>query len=224
MFAVVRQIQPGHYVELQLDQPSRIVQRRYWELRADPVHSLSLDEAAQPSRALPGQRAPRLTQRRAVGAAFSGGVDSSANVTAMRALSGPELDLHTFSYVADDPAVSEEQRTQPSRETSVWRTPSMRAPGSARGPRPADRRGRALRGDEHLCAVPSLPARTRGRCQGNARRPRRGRAFRRLHVLPPGPRRGPPRERPPPDHLPAPVRALGPAGRESGRGRRERPA
>ncbi len=110
MFAAVRQIQPGHYVELQLDQPSRIVQRRYWELRADPVDSLSLDEAASCLRELFLDNV-RLHLRSdvPVGAAFSGGVDSSANVTAMRALSGPELELHTFSYVADDPAVSEEQ-------------------------------------------------------------------------------------------------------------------
>jgi asparagine synthase (glutamine-hydrolysing) len=55
-----------------------------------------------------------------VGAAFSGGVDSSANVTAMRYLSGPELDLHTFSYVADDPALNEERWMQlVARETGA---------------------------------------------------------------------------------------------------------
>src|SRR4029077_3386884 len=51
---------------------------------------------------------------------FSGGVDSSANVTAMRYLSGPDLDLHTFSYIADDPAVSEEHWMKlVARETGV---------------------------------------------------------------------------------------------------------
>jgi asparagine synthase (glutamine-hydrolysing) len=110
MFAAVRQIQPGHYVELPLDQPSRVVQRRYWELQPDPVDSLSLDEAASYLRELFLDNV-RLHLRSdvPVGAAFSGGVDSSANVTAMRSLSGPALELHTFSYVADDPAVSEEQ-------------------------------------------------------------------------------------------------------------------
>jgi asparagine synthase (glutamine-hydrolysing) len=44
-----------------------------------------------------------------VGAAFSGGVDSSANVTAMRALSGNSLELHTFGFVPEDPALSEER-------------------------------------------------------------------------------------------------------------------
>lgn len=110
MFAAVRQILPGHYVDLPLDQPGRVVQRRYWELQPDPVDGLSLEEAASYLRELFLDNV-RLHLRSdvPVGAAFSGGVDSSANVTAMRALSGPELELHTFSYVADDPAVSEEQ-------------------------------------------------------------------------------------------------------------------
>jgi asparagine synthase (glutamine-hydrolysing) len=43
-----------------------------------------------------------------LGVAFSGGVDSSANVTAMRRLSGDGLELHTFSFVPEDPALSEE--------------------------------------------------------------------------------------------------------------------
>ena len=43
-----------------------------------------------------------------VGAALSGGIDSSAIVAAMRAVE-PRADLHTFSFVADDPAIGEEQ-------------------------------------------------------------------------------------------------------------------
>jgi asparagine synthase (glutamine-hydrolysing) len=43
-----------------------------------------------------------------VGAALSGGIDSSAIVAAMRAVE-PRADLHTFSFVADDPTIGEEQ-------------------------------------------------------------------------------------------------------------------
>ena len=48
-----------------------------------------------------------------VGAALSGGVDSSAIVCLMRSLYGDRLDLHTFSFIADDPTLSEEQWVAP---------------------------------------------------------------------------------------------------------------
>ena len=43
-----------------------------------------------------------------IGAALSGGIDSSAIVCAMRHLE-PELPIHTFSYIADDSSVDEEK-------------------------------------------------------------------------------------------------------------------
>jgi asparagine synthase (glutamine-hydrolysing) len=43
-----------------------------------------------------------------VGAALSGGIDSAAIVTAMRLVQGPNLDLHTFSYIANHPTLNEE--------------------------------------------------------------------------------------------------------------------
>jgi asparagine synthase (glutamine-hydrolysing) len=109
MFAGIRQVEPGHYLELPLDEPDRIVDRQYWSLEPQPVDGLSLDEAADRLREL-FLESVRLHLRSdvAVGAAFSGGVDSSANVTAMRRLS-PDVELQTFSYVADDPTVNEER-------------------------------------------------------------------------------------------------------------------
>jgi asparagine synthase (glutamine-hydrolysing) len=121
MFAAIGQVQPGHYLELPLDAPDRIVERHYWSLEPEPVDGLSLDGAAERLRELFLDNV-RLHLRSdvPVGAAFSGGVDSSANVTAMRRLSGQDLELHTFSYVADDPAVSEERWMQlVARETGV---------------------------------------------------------------------------------------------------------
>ncbi len=113
IFAAIRQVEPGHYIELELDTPQRLVEQEYWRLEPQPVDGLSLDQAAERLRELFLDNV-RLHLRSdvPVGAAFSGGVDSSANVTAMRLLSGENLDLHTFSYVADDPAVNEERWMQ----------------------------------------------------------------------------------------------------------------
>ena len=44
-----------------------------------------------------------------VGVSLSGGVDSSAITAMVRAVQGPEGPLHTVSYVADDPKLSEER-------------------------------------------------------------------------------------------------------------------
>jgi asparagine synthase (glutamine-hydrolysing) len=121
MFAAIRQVPPGHYLELPLDEPGRMATRRYWSLEPQALEGMTLDEAAERVRELFLDNV-RLHLRSdvPVGAAFSGGVDSSANVAAMRYLSGRDLELHTFSYVADDPAVSEESWMQlVARETDV---------------------------------------------------------------------------------------------------------
>jgi asparagine synthase (glutamine-hydrolysing) len=110
MFAAIRQLQPAHYLELQLDRPQRSVEKPYWRLEGQPLDGLSLEEAAEGLREL-FLDSVRLHLRSdvPVGAAFSGGIDSSANVAAMRRLSGDDLELHTFSYIPDDPALSEER-------------------------------------------------------------------------------------------------------------------
>jgi asparagine synthase (glutamine-hydrolysing) len=110
MFADIRQVQPAHYLELSLDEPGRISERRYWQLEAEPLDGLSLDAAAERLRLLfLDSVCMHLRSDVPVGAAFSGGVDSSANLTAMRSLSGSDLDIHAFSYLPEDPALSEER-------------------------------------------------------------------------------------------------------------------
>jgi asparagine synthase (glutamine-hydrolysing) len=82
---------------------------RYWQVELDKNIDLSFDEAAAKLREL-FLESIRLHLRSDVpiGTALSGGIDSSAIVTAMRHLE-PGLEIHTFSYTADDPAVSEER-------------------------------------------------------------------------------------------------------------------
>ena len=113
MFEGILQVEAGHYIEVPLDTPNRLVERQYWSLEPQPVDGLSLDEAADRLHEL-FLDSVRIHLRSdvPVGAAFSGGVDSSANVAAMRRLSGPELELHTFSYLADDPVLNEERWVQ----------------------------------------------------------------------------------------------------------------
>jgi asparagine synthase (glutamine-hydrolysing) len=110
MFAGIRQVEPGHYVEVPLEAPHHLDDTEYWRLEPEPLDGLSLDEAAARLQEL-FLDSVRIHLRSdvPVGAAFSGGVDSSANVAAMRRLSGPGLDLHTFSYIADDPVLNEER-------------------------------------------------------------------------------------------------------------------
>jgi asparagine synthase (glutamine-hydrolysing) len=81
----------------------------YWRIDLERTSDLSFGEAAARLRELFLENV-RLHLRSdvPVGAALSGGIDSSSIVMGMRRVE-PELALHTFSYVADDPAVSEER-------------------------------------------------------------------------------------------------------------------
>jgi asparagine synthase (glutamine-hydrolysing) len=110
MFAGIRQLRPAHYLEVPLDTPARMVEVPYWHLEPEPLDDLTFDEASERLRAL-FLNSVRLHLRSdvPVGAAFSGGIDSSGNVTAMRSLCGSELDLHTFSFIPEDPDLSEER-------------------------------------------------------------------------------------------------------------------
>jgi asparagine synthase (glutamine-hydrolysing) len=109
MLEAIRSLAPGHWMEVPLDEPLPGVPVRYWA--SDPTRRFAgtFEQAADELRAR-FVESVRLHLRSdvPVGAALSGGVDSSAIVAAMRALE-PDLELHAFSYVADDPVLSEER-------------------------------------------------------------------------------------------------------------------
>jgi asparagine synthase (glutamine-hydrolysing) len=111
LFAEVRQVPPAHLVEIDLDAPSALRFTRYWSLTpTDESAGLPFAEAAARLRELFVESVSmHLRSDVPVGAALSGGVDSSAIVLAMRSIVGDGLDLHAFSYIADDPAINEER-------------------------------------------------------------------------------------------------------------------
>lgn len=106
----VRQLPAAHCVEIALDRPTEVQPERYWNLDTTYRLDLSFDEAASRLRDL-FLESVRLHLRSDVplGAALSGGIDSSAIVTGMRHVLGESAEIHVFSYIADDAAISEER-------------------------------------------------------------------------------------------------------------------
>ena len=100
-FEGINQLMPGHILTMELSRKGTVpeVRRWYWP----PVgenRDLSFQQAAEKAREL-FLKAVRLHMRSDVplGAALSGGIDSSAIVCAMQRVE-PDMPINTFSYVA----------------------------------------------------------------------------------------------------------------------------
>lgn len=104
----VNHLPAGHLIRLDLASGALRLER-WWEPQVHPVSMLSFPDAAQVLREQ-FLASVRLHLRSDVklGAALSGGVDSSAIVCAMRHLE-PEAPIHTFSFVARGSELSEER-------------------------------------------------------------------------------------------------------------------
>ena len=111
LFVGIYQLPAAHYLEIPLDRPDDIPQpSRYWQIDLTRRSQLSFAEAGQRLRDLFLNNIKlHLRSDVPVGAALSGGVDSSAIVASMRHLQGQDLDLYAFSYIASDPKISEER-------------------------------------------------------------------------------------------------------------------
>jgi asparagine synthase (glutamine-hydrolysing) len=109
LFEDIRQLPAAHYAEIPLSKPAPVLPVNYWTVEIGQTDDMSFAQAAERLREhfLENIRL-HLRSDVAVGAAFSGGVDSSAIVAAVRHVE-PELEVRAFSYVADDPALSEEK-------------------------------------------------------------------------------------------------------------------
>lgn len=108
LFADIAQLAPGHFVDVAIDRNEPVTPVRYWRVDLSRAYEGTFADAAATLRELfLDEVRLHLRSDVPVGAALSGGVDSSAIVAAMRHVE-PALELHTFTFVADDPAISEE--------------------------------------------------------------------------------------------------------------------
>jgi asparagine synthase (glutamine-hydrolysing) len=109
LFGQIRQLPAAHYLKVSLDRPIEVRLVNYWKVDLHERTSLCLEDAAEKLRSL-FLDSVRLHLRSdvPVGACLSGGIDSSSIVAAIRHLE-PDVELHTFSYAADDPSVNEER-------------------------------------------------------------------------------------------------------------------
>ena len=109
LFQGIHQVAAGHFMTIDLDRPELGRPRCYWSMALAGSHCIPFPEAVRGVRELFLQNITRHVRSDVpVGAALSGGIDSSAIVTCMRKLLGLGIDLHTVSYLADDSSFNEE--------------------------------------------------------------------------------------------------------------------
>jgi len=107
-FSEVRAVPPGHHFTYDLGLQRFSVQR-WWSPKMAPVQRLAVDEAADALRChLLDSVRLHLRSDVPLGAALSGGLDSSVIVGCMRHLE-PDAPIHTFSFIATGDSVSEER-------------------------------------------------------------------------------------------------------------------
>lgn len=104
----IQHLPPAHCLTLSLA-TNRMECKRWWWPDITEQHDLSFEDAAtQLQEMFLNNVRLHLRSDVPLGAALSGGLDSSAVVCAMRYLE-PDLPIHTFSYIARDSAVDEEK-------------------------------------------------------------------------------------------------------------------
>lgn len=107
-FAGVRHLRPAHYLELDLCSGAVSGPHTWWQPKIGLTAKVGIEQAAEQFRELfLDSVRMQLRSDVPIGAALSGGLDSSSIVCAMRSLE-PDLDLKTFSYISADALQSEE--------------------------------------------------------------------------------------------------------------------
>lgn len=109
LFGAVAQVPAAHFAEIPFGSTAAPVPVRYWSAETRETCDLSFEQAAERVREeFLGNVALHLRSDVPVGAALSGGIDSSAVVAAIRHLD-PTREIHTFTHVVDDPVLGEER-------------------------------------------------------------------------------------------------------------------
>lgn len=109
MIRHVSSLAPGHFVQIDLSAKAVHSPTAFWQLKLGPTLDLSFGEAKEKLKDLFLESVQlHLRSDVPIGAALSGGVDSSAIVSVMRHLE-PNLDINTFSFVAPDGLINEER-------------------------------------------------------------------------------------------------------------------
>lgn len=104
----IRTLLPGHMLTLSLKKLSIPKIQQWWSPKTQISSNATFKDATQELRELVlGNVRMHLRSDVPLGAALSGGLDSSAIVCAMRYLE-PDADIHTFSFIATEASVSEE--------------------------------------------------------------------------------------------------------------------
>jgi len=117
LFCDIKQLAPGHFCAFSL-QDAKLRSGVYYRAEAGPTFRGNFQEAAEELRSK-FLNSVRLHLRSdvPVGAALSGGIDSTSIVCALRRVDEPS-DLHVFSYFADDPRLSEESWSRMAAQAS----------------------------------------------------------------------------------------------------------
>ncbi len=105
----IHQFPAAHFALVDIDRPEPITLQRYWRVSIDRTVADTFSVAANRVRELFLESIDmHLRSDVPVGAALSGGIDSSAIVCAIRYLH-PKQEIHSFSYIADEERISEER-------------------------------------------------------------------------------------------------------------------
>jgi asparagine synthase (glutamine-hydrolysing) len=109
-FQDVQQLPAAHYLKISCFSPGTAAPVRYWDVERKPVDGISPGQSSSRFRELFEKSVDlHLRSDVPVGISLSGGMDSSSITATARSRQGPEYPLHTFSYVAEDPQLSEQR-------------------------------------------------------------------------------------------------------------------